>query len=95
MRKFLDKVTLSVSRLRMKDREFQREIDSHRLYLLLSHRAAAIKERKSVKVDDTNIRIEADAILQSGEILSTNLKEKECKAMVDVQIKTYFKLWKV
>jgi hypothetical protein len=91
MRKFVE----SIRRWRMKEKDFQREIDVHRLFLLLAHRAEAIKGRNSVIAGDSVLNMDVDALLERAENLSTDQKEKECKAMVDVQVKTYFKLLKV
>jgi hypothetical protein len=91
MRKFVE----SIRRWRMKEKDFQREIDIHRLFLLLAHRAEAIKGRNSVIAGDSIMNMDVDGLLERAENLSTDQKEKECKAMVDVQVKTYFKLLKV
>ena len=78
----------------MSDKDFQREVDVHKMFLLLSHRAEAIKLRNSVLIaSDTTIDI--DSILARAETLTTLFKEQENKVMVDMQVKYYFTALKV
>ncbi len=81
----------------MTEREFQREVDTYRMHLLLSYRSESIKIKGSAlsQTIESNLKIDADSILERTSTLSQVTMAKEIQTMLDDQIKQYFRALQV
>ena len=70
-------------RWRMKDREFQRQVDFYRLHLLLSYRD---RSQKGLEISPE----EVDGITSRTESLAPDVRERECQSLIDAQVKKLF-----
>jgi hypothetical protein len=86
MHGFLEKVRQSWRKFRLKDRDFQRQVDVYQLHLLLSYKENSVLQKSEVLPKDSEI----DPFLANSRNLTHEQREKDCGSMIHRQVKEYF-----